>query len=384
MLFREHRRTTVRPTEWPAERSAAAYHPVSRTVFGLANLTFMSHSSSRSASVIAAVAAAALSLSACATAAPAADKAAPNGTAVTVANAKPMLIVVEEDGESFFQEDTAVDRASVEVPFRPTAVVTFDIATLDTLHTIGAGDAVIGIPEVPLPDYLAEYADLPKVGTLFEPDFEAVAELDPDLIVTAARSTGQFDELSEIATTIDLTGTFGGTFDPEAGLERATQLGEIFGREEEVAEQIAEIDDLAASIHSEDRGTALVLSISGGEYGAFGEGSRFGYFFDELGFEPAVAAAELPGAEGSPHGDTVTNEFLLSANPDWIIAFDRGAATGEGGSAAEALENELVAQTTAGVEGQIVYLPASELYIVINGLTAIENVLIAVQDALRA
>lgn len=325
-----------------------------------------------------------LSLTACATASPAAQETAPSSTTVTVANAKPTLALVEEDGESSYQEDTEIDRTSVEVPFAPTAVVTFDIATLDTLHAIGAGDSVIGIPEIPLPDYLAEYADLPTVGTLFEPDFEAVAALEPELIVTAARSTGQYDELSEISTTIDLTGTFGGTFDPAAGLVRATQLGEIFGREDEVAEQIAQIDELASSIESEERGTALVLSVSGGEYGAFGEGSRFGYFFDELGFGPAVAAAELPGAEGSPHGDTVTNEFLLSADPDWIIAFDRGAATGEGSSAEETLDNELVAQTTAGSQGQIIYLPASELYIVINGLTAIQNVLTSVHDALAA
>lgn len=324
----------------------------------------------------------ALSLTACASTGPTAEEGAPSAATVTVANAKPTLVLVEEDGESFYQEDPEADRGAVDVPFEPTAVVTFDIATLDTLHAIGAGDSVVGIPEIPLPDYLTEYEDLPKVGTLFEPDFEAVAELEPDLIVTAARSTGQYDELSEIATTIDLTGTFGGTFDPAAGLERATQLGEIFGREDEVAEQIAEIDELTSTIQSEAQGTALVLSISGGEYGAFGEGSRFGYFFDELGFEPAVAAAELPGAEGSPHGDTVTNEFILSANPDWIIAFDRGAATGEGSSAEETLDNELVAQTPAGTEGNIVYLPASELYIVINGLTAIENVLTSVHDAL--
>ena len=50
--------------------------------------------------------------------------------------------------------------------------------------------------------------------------------------------------------------------------------------------------------------TALLLSVSGGEYGAFGEGSRFGYFFDTLGFTPAGPAIELPGAEASPHGDT--------------------------------------------------------------------------------
>jgi iron complex transport system substrate-binding protein len=326
----------------------------------------------------------ALALASCASPASDADEQPAEESTITVADARPTLMQVEEGGETFFQEDTEVERESVDVPFQPASVVTFDIATLDTLHTIGEGDAVVGIPDIPLPDYLSEYADLPKVGTLFEPDFEAVAELEPELIVTAARSTGQFDELSEIGTTIDLTGTFGGVFDPAAGLTRAEQLGEIFGREDEVAESVATIEETVATVQSEVDGTALVLSVSGGEYGAFGEGSRFGYFFDELGYTPAVPAAELPGSEGSPHGDTVTNEFILSANPDWIIAFDRGAATGEGSSAEETLENELVAQTTAGQEGNIVYLPASELYIVINGLTAIENVLQSVHESVTA
>jgi len=331
----------------------------------------------------AALSVSALALTACAT--PAASGDTPEESAavstVVVANAKPTLTLVEEDGESFYQEDLEVGREPVEVAANPTTVVTFDIATLDTLDAIGAGDAVVGIPDAVLPDYLSEYADLPKVGTLFEPDFEAVAELEPELIVTAARSTGQYDELSQIATTIDLTGAYAGTFDPAAGLERAEQLGELFGKEDEVAALTADIEELVASLQSEADGTALVLSVSGGEVGAFGEGSRFGYFFDELGWEPAVPATELPGAEGSPHGDTVTNEFILTANPDWIFAFDRGAATGEGSSAEETLDNELVAQTTAAQEDHVVHLPASELYIVVNGLTAIENVLTSVHEA---
>jgi iron complex transport system substrate-binding protein len=325
---------------------------------------------------------AALALTACATPVASEDSAeAAEAATVLVEDAKPALTLVEQDGESSYQEDRDVAREAVEVAANPGSVVTFDIATLDTLHAIGAGDAVVGIPDVVLPDYLSDYADLPKVGTLFEPDFEAVAELEPELIVTAARSTGQYDELAEIATTIDLTGAYAGTFEPSAGLARAAQLGEIFGKEDEVAELTAEIEELVSAIEAEAEGTALVLSVSGGEYGAFGEGSRFGYFFDELGWTPAVVAADLPGAEGSPHGDTVTNEFILTANPDWIFAFDRGAATGEGSTAEETLDNELVARTAAAQDGRIVMLPAGELYIVINGLTAIENVLASVHEA---
>jgi iron complex transport system substrate-binding protein len=332
----------------------------------------------------AALSVSALALAGCSGSSAASDSApseAAESSTIVVENAKPTLTLIEEDGKSSYQEDLEVPREAVEVEANPASVVTFDIATLDTLDAIGAGDSVVGIPDVVLPDYLSDYADLPKVGTLFEPDFEAVAELEPELIVTAARSTGQYDELSEIATTIDLTGAYAGTFDPSAGLERAAQLGEIFGKEDEVSAVTAEIDDLVSTLQDEAEGTALVLSVSGGEFGAFGEGSRFGYFFDEFGWTPAVVAAELPGAEGSPHGDTVTNEFILTANPDWIFAFDRGAATGEGSSAEETLDNELVAQTTAAQEDHIVYLPASELYIVINGLTAIENVLTSVHEA---
>ncbi|MDY0914144.1 siderophore ABC transporter substrate-binding protein [Rathayibacter festucae] len=341
-------------------------------------------SSPRIPLLIAGLAAASVALAGCSSGASGAAPSDAAAATIVVENAKPTLTLVDEDGEQSYQEDTAVARTSVEVPASPSAVVTFDIATLDTLHTIGAGDAVVAIPDATLPEYLAEYADLPKVGTLFEPDFEAVAELDPDLIVTAARSTGQYDELSEIATTIDLTGSYAGTFDPDAALERATQLGEIFDREEEVAEAAASTERLAATIQDEATGSALVLSVSGGEYGAFGEGSRFGYFFDGLGFTPAVAAAELPGAEGSPHGDTVTNEFLLTAAPEWIFAFDRGAATGAASTAEATLDNALVAQTPAAQNDRIVQLPASELYIVINGLTAVQNVLESVHDAMQS
>jgi len=339
----------------------------------------------RSVPLLAACTGTALLLTACGNSAgpPAAD-AATGPETVTVADARPTLTLVEEDGESSLQEDRTTDRGSVEVPFRPEAVVTFDIATLDTLDAIGAGDAVVGIPEVTLPDYLSRYAELPTVGTLFEPDFEAVAELDPDLVVTAGRSTGQYDELAEISTTIDLTGGYAGAFDPDAAIARAEQLGEVFGREDEVAGRVADLQGQIEDISDGVSGTALVLSVSGGEYSAFGEGSRFGWFYDVLGFTPAVVAAQLPGEPGSPHGESVSNEFILTAAPDWIIAFDRGAATGDSATLETTLDNELVGRTPAAQQDQMVYLPASDLYIVTNGLTAIGNVLDTVQDAVRA
>ncbi|WP_294179882.1 siderophore ABC transporter substrate-binding protein [uncultured Schumannella sp.] len=340
----------------------------------------------RIATPLALVTAAALGLTACSSAAESASIAT---ATITVENAQPAFMA-SDDASATDQTvvDYSVAAGSVEVPFQPAAVVTFDLATLDTLDALGLGDAVVGIPDALLPDYLAAYADLPKVGTLFEPDFEAVAELDPDLIVTAARSSSAYDELAEIATTIDLTAAAGGAFDPVAALERATQLGEIFGAEDAVAAASADIqttvDEVSALAPA--AGPALLIAVTGGEYGAYAEGSRFGYFFDTLGFTSAVPAAELPGAEGSPHGDVVSNEFIFSVDPEWLLVLDRGAATGEAtgdSAAAEVLDNELVGATTAATEGNILFLPASELYLVISGLTAVGNVLDAVLAGLE-
>src|SRR5690625_3747630 len=59
----------------------------------------------------------------------------------------------------------------------PETVVVFDLASLDTLDALGVD--VAAVPGGVLPSYLAEYGkgDHASVGTVFEPDYEAVAAL---------------------------------------------------------------------------------------------------------------------------------------------------------------------------------------------------------------
>ena len=268
----------------------------------------------------------------------------------------------------------------------PASVVTFDIATLDTLDAIGAGDAVVGIPTRRAARSTSRStADLPKVGTLFEPDFEAVAELEPDLIVTAGtQAPASQTSCPRFATTIDLTGAYAGPFDPSAGLERAAQLGEIFGKEDEVAELHRRHRRLVSTSSPDAEGTALVLSVSGGEVGAFGEGSRFGYFFDELGLDPGGRRRGASGAEGSPHGDTVTNEFIPHREPRLDLRVrPRRRPPARARAPKRRSTTSPPWPRPPRQDDHIVYLPASELYIVINGLTAIENVLTSVHEADR-
>ncbi len=95
-------------------------------------------------------------------------------------------------------------RGAVEVAVRPETVAVFDIAALDTIHALGITPA--GVPDKLYVPYLADLAGAAKpVGTLFEPDLEALAALGPDLIVLGGRSSTRFDAVSALAPTLDMT-----------------------------------------------------------------------------------------------------------------------------------------------------------------------------------
>jgi iron complex transport system substrate-binding protein len=84
------------------------------------------------------------------------------------------------------------------------------------------------------------------------------------------------------------------------------------------------------------------------------------------------------------HGDAISFEFIAEVDPDWLIVVDRGAATGaEGPSAAETLNNPLVAGTKAAKAGQVVMLNAADLYIAGGGYQALMENLAELLAALK-
>lgn len=250
------------------------------------------------------------------------------------------------------------------LPGTPVNVATFDFATIDTLDALGV--EIKGVPASNLPEYLAKYAadSYAKIGTIFEPDYEAVNALAPDLIIVAGRSSAALPELAKIAPTIDLSNDWASF---EASIkDNSRKLGEIFGKEAEVEALIATLDEKIAAVKADaaDAGTGLIVLTSGAEVTAYGTGSRFGWIHDTLGVTPAIA-----DVEAATHGDAISFEFILETNPDWLFVIDRDAATGEGAAAA-ILDNELVAQTNAWKNGNVVYIDPVRSYIVNGGLPA--------------
>ncbi|MEQ8598579.1 MAG: siderophore ABC transporter substrate-binding protein [Devosia sp.] len=248
------------------------------------------------------------------------------------------------------------------LPGVPEKVVSFDFAAIETLEAIGVD--VAGLPGSNLPAHLEKYAsdDYAKVGSLFEPDYEALAALEPDLIIVAGRSSGAYEELAKIAPTVDLSNDwadFYGSIQANADI-----VGQLFDKEAEIdalqAETDAKVD--AAKSAAADAGKGLIVLTSGAEVSAYGPGSRFGFIHDTLGVTPVIE-----DVEAATHGDAISFEFILEANPDMLFVIDRDAATGSGAAAA-ILDNELVAETTAWKNDDVVYIDPVRAYIVNGGL----------------
>lgn len=268
-----------------------------------------------------------------------------------------------------------------DVPVKPAKVVVFDLSVLQTMTDLGV-DA-IGVPEMTagyLPESLAKYegADVAKVGSLFEPDYEAVNALDPDLIIVAARSAAVLPELAKIAPTIDLSVDQSNYL--ASAKERNLQIGEIFGVEDQVAKRIEALDTKIADAKEKapNAGPGLILRVEAKEVTAYGPGSRYG-IIHELGV-PAVSDDYVTDAS---HGDAVSFEFIREANPSLLFVQDREAASGDttGPNASAVLDNELVNATDAAKNGGIVYLDLFAWYLAPSALSSLEAQVQTVTDA---
>lgn len=263
--------------------------------------------------------------------------------------------------------DTARGPAQVEA--RPERVVVFDMAALDTIEALGVKPA--GVPAKLYVPYL-DGAGAARVGTLFEPDFEAVAALDPDLIIVGGRSAAQYDALSKIAPTIDMSiGDDTLLADARARIEA---YGRLFDKGAEAGALEAGLDrDIeTARAAVAGKGDALILLTNGPKISAYGPGSRFGWIHAAIGLPPAVEHVDA-----ATHGEAISFEFIHEANPDWLLVVDRSAAIGEAGAAAarQTLDNPLVAGTTAWKENRVVMLDGAPIYIAGGGARSLSGTL---------
>ncbi|MCG7494232.1 siderophore ABC transporter substrate-binding protein [Thalassobius sp. Cn5-15] len=261
-------------------------------------------------------------------------------------------------------------RGDTQVAKAPKTIVALDIAAVDTLNALNV--PLAGVPGNLYVNYLDQVAASAKpAGSLFEPDFEAIAMMAPDLIVAGGRSSKQYEALAEIAPTIDMT--IWGEGHMDIALDRLRGYGALMGKEAEAAALEAKFNAAlsAAQEAVADKGTALIVLTNGPKVSVYGKGSRFGWVHEALNLPETVE-----GVDAQTHGEAVSFEFIAEANPDWMLVVDRAAAIGQKNDAAKTtLDNALVAKTTAWQKGQVIYLNAADIYIAGGGYQSVMRTL---------
>ena len=257
----------------------------------------------------------------------------------------------------------------VEVDRMPEKIAVFDIAALDTLDALGL--KVDGVVAPLFVNYVTDATTgAANVGSLFEPDFESVAALAPDLIIAGGRSSKVAPELAKIAPTLDMTiwdDTVG------EGLSRLETYGKIFGKEAEAAALrdafTAKLDAAKGSVAG--KGGALIVMTNGPKVSAYGASGRFGWLHTALELPEAVVDVEQ-----ATHGEAISFEFIKDADPDILIVVDRLAAIGQDGdNARTTLDNALVHETKAWKNGNVVFVESAPLYVATGGIQSMSLIL---------
>jgi iron complex transport system substrate-binding protein len=146
-----------------------------------------------------------------------------------------------------FPQTVSHDKGQTEIPAQPERIVALDNSLVEAVVLLDrplAGGIGSYRDQRGFPDYLGDaVADTEDVGPLESPDLEAIAALEPDVIVSATvRHDALYDELSTIAPTV-----FVKTTGPQ-WKENITTLGEVLGAEDEAARELDAYQTRAAAV----------------------------------------------------------------------------------------------------------------------------------------
>lgn len=259
------------------------------------------------------------------------------------------------------------DLGTTEVMTNPKKVVVFDLGVLETLDALDID--VAAVPKSNITSNLQKFNDSMYVnaGTLFEPDFEALYTLSPDLIIISGRAATHYEELSKIAPTIfmglnneDFLGSF---------TKNMQTLATIFpDAQNKINEKLNDYQKAvneALVMTKASTQTVMMLLVNGNSLSVFGQGGRFGFMFNELKLTTIQA-----NIDASSHGMEISFEFIARENPDVIYVMDRGQIVGSETSAKQLLDNDIVNQSNAARNNRIVYVDPEAWYITIGGLNS--------------
>ncbi|MDR0513339.1 MAG: hypothetical protein LBG93_09640 [Treponema sp.] len=290
----------------------------------------------------------------------------------------------------------------------PKRIAVFDDGFLDLLMSVGFGN--LGLEKVGVtfdpanpPAWFTYEGDVKfvRAGTLFQVHFEAMDYLQPQLVITQARTFGQVPHVPDNRPGYPITGMYRQASQlrypvafarlswstPSRLVENLNNwvdsLSVIFPAaasrlQAEKNGVMAEIAEIASQTGNY---TALFIQMTTATgLGIQLKNSRFDQIYDAFGFQAAAPANSLAGVANQWD---VRAQWILDHNPDVIFLLNRGAAMNA--ARENLLSDPRIQQTTAFINGHIIYnLPMAEWYTTVNGLTSIRRMIYDVNRFLNA
>jgi iron complex transport system substrate-binding protein len=213
-----------------------------------------------------------------------------------------------------FPVTVEADNGPVTLEEKPDAVVSLSATATESLFAIGAGDQVIAVDDQS--NYPAEAPVTDLSG--FQPNVEAIAGYEPDLVVAAYDPGGLVDGLEKLDIPVLLQDA---APDLEAAYEQIETLGaatgNVDGATEVVESMRSEIEELASS--ATGAAGATVYHELGPDFFTATSDTFIGSVYELLGLENI---ADEAGDEASGGYPQLTAEFIVDANPDLIVLAD--------------------------------------------------------------
>lgn len=123
----------------------------------------------------------------------------------------------------------------------------------------------------------------------------------------------------------------------------------------------------------------LVIMANDSKMTAFGSKSRYGLIHDVFGITPADQKLE----PSDKHGQSISYEYMVKTNPDYLFVVDRGAAIGEETSAKQLVENDYVKSVKAVKNNHVVYLNSDMWYLAGGGLESLNAMIDEVKKGIE-
>lgn len=326
---------------------------------------------------IAAVAAAVMMLTACTDAGTSSGSAASSeasssleSSALAESSASSESSLSSETGDAATVDVTDI-YGTVTVPVNPKNVVALDNRTFETLSDWGVELAAVPKGVMPADSTYVLDEAVQDIGSHNDPNLEIIAAVDPELVIIGQRFSGYYEEIKELvpnAAVINLNFDVSEEADAPGdnlinGLKDSTiALGQIFDKNTEAEQLVADFDAAIEKAKSAYNGTDKIMSVvvSGGEIGFSAplSGRVWGPMYEVFGWVPAL---EVDGATADHQGDDISVEAIAQSNPDWIFVLDRDAAVSSEADAVPAqdvIDNSPALQNTTAISNaQVVYAP---------------------------